>query len=195
MRQASSGKVAPEAIVIGASAGGVETLSQILPALPADYPLPVMVVIHLPPDRRSVMTELFDQKCSLRVVEAEDKEPILPRTVYFAPPDYHLLVETDRRLSLSSEEPVLFSRPSIDVLFETAAFAYGPGLIGVVLTGASSDGANGLKAIAEAGGVTLVQTPELAYADAMPLAALASAPASRRLTPAAIADYLLQVRR
>ena len=195
MKQASSGKVAPEAIVIGASAGGVETLSQILPALPADYPLPVMVVIHLPPDRRSVMTELFAQKCTIRVVEAEDKEPILPRTVYFAPPDYHLLVETDRRLSLSSEEPVLFSRPSIDILFETAAFAYGPALIGVVLTGASSDGANGLKAVAEAGGVTLVQAPELAIASAMPLAALASAPASSRLAPAAIADYLLQVRR
>lgn len=185
-------KVKPEAVVIGASAGGVEALSLILPALPADYPLPVMVVIHLPPDRRSVMAELFAQKCRMKVVEAEDKEPVEPRTVYFAPPDYHLLVETDRRLSLSSEEPVLFSRPAIDILFETAADAYGPALIGVVLTGANADGANGLKAVAEAGGQTLVQTPELAYADAMPRAALATAPASLSLTPQQIADHLAQ---
>ena len=188
-------KTRPEAVVIGASAGGVETLSQILPALPADYPLPVMVVIHMLPDRRSVMADLFAQKCAIRVIEAEDKEPIEPRTVYFAPPDYHLLVETDRRLSLSSEEPVLFARPSIDVLFETAADAYGAALIGVVLTGANADGANGLKAIAEAGGVTLVQTPELAYADAMPRAALQTAPRSLSLAPAEIAAYLTKVRR
>ncbi len=187
--------IRPEAVVIGASAGGVEALSQILPALPADYPLAVMVVIHMLPDRRSVMANLFAQKCAIRVVEAEDKETIEPRTVYFAPPDYHLLVETDRRLSLSSEEPVLFARPSIDVLFETAADAYGPALVGVVLTGANADGANGLRAIAEAGGVTLVQTPELAYADAMPRAALQTAPGSLSLTPPQIADYLAQVRR
>ncbi len=185
-------KTRPEAVVIGASAGGVEALSVILPALPADYPLPVMVVIHMLPDRRSVMAELFAQKCRVKVVEAEDKEAIEPGTVYFAPPDYHVLVETDRRLSLSSEEPVLYSRPAIDILFETAADAYGAALIGVVLTGANADGANGLKAIAAAGGMTLVQTPELAYADAMPRAALATAPASLSLAPDAIADHLIQ---
>ena len=185
----------PEAVVIGASAGGVEALSAILPALPEDYPLPIMVVIHLPPDRRSMMADLFAQKCRLRVVEAEDKTQIEPRTVYFAPPDYHLLVETDKRLSLSSEEPVLFSRPSIDVLFETAADAYGPSLIGVILTGASSDGANGLKTVAKAGGTALVQSPELALAQAMPEAALALVPDAATLAPAAIADYLVKARR
>ncbi|WP_040308614.1 chemotaxis protein CheB, partial [Asticcacaulis biprosthecium] len=140
-----------EAIVIGASAGGVEALSAILPRLPADYPLPVMVVIHLPPDRRSLMAKLFDAKCAMSVREADDKEPIARGTVYFAPPDYHLLVETDRRLSLSSEEPVLFSRPAIDILFETAADAYGPGLVGIILSGANEDGAAGLKAVRAAG--------------------------------------------
>ena len=111
----------PEAVVIGASAGAVDALSVLLPALPADYPLAVAVVVHLPPDRKSVMAELFQTKCRVRVKEAEDKEPFAPGTVYFAPPDYHLLVEPDRRLSLSSEESVLYSRPSIDVLFESAA--------------------------------------------------------------------------
>ncbi len=188
-------KAKPEAIVIGASAGGVEALSTVLPALPADFPLPVMVVIHMPPDRRSIMADLFAQKCAIRVVEAEDKATIEPRTVYFAPPDYHLLVETDRRLSLSSEEPVLFARPAIDVLFETAADAYGAGLVGIVLTGANNDGASGLKAVAGAGGTTIVQTPELAYADIMPRAALAAAPNSLSLAPDAIADWLVKVRR
>ena len=96
-------------------------------------------------------------RCAIRVREAEDKEPIEPGVVYFAPPDYHLLVEQDKRLSLSDDEPVLFSRPSIDVLFESAADAYGGGLIGVVLTGANSDGAKGLKAVVQAGGVAVVQ--------------------------------------
>ena len=185
-------KPAPQAVVIGASAGGVEALSAILPALPADYPLPVMVVIHLLPERRSVIADLFAQKCRLAVREAEDKEPVLPRTVYFAPPDYHLLVETDKRLSLSSEAPVLFSRPSIDVLFETAADAYDDALIGVVLTGANADGANGVRAIAGAGGTVLVQSPAVAMAQAMPLAALAACSAASSLSIAEIVEYLLR---
>ena len=109
------------AVVIGASAGAVEALSVILPALPAGYPVPVAVVVHLPPDRPSIMAELFAARCRVAVREAEDKEPLVPGTVYFAPPDYHLLVEAAGHLSLSSEEPVRFSRPSIDVLFESAA--------------------------------------------------------------------------
>ena len=135
--------LAPEAVVIGASAGALEALSSLLPALPSDYRLPILIVVHLPPDKTSLLAELLRARCAIRVREAEDKEPIEPGVVYFAPPDYHLLVEQDRRLSLSDDEPVLFSRPSIDVLFESAADAYGGGLIGVVLTGANSDGANG----------------------------------------------------
>jgi two-component system chemotaxis response regulator CheB len=127
------------------------------------------------------------------VCEAEDKEPIEPGVVYFAPPDYHLLVEQDKRLSLSGDEQVLFSRPSIDVLFESAADAYGGGLIGVVLTGANSDGANGLKAVVEAGGVAVVQSPGSAFAVAMPEAAVATCPDARVLPVNEIAAYLREV--
>ena len=188
--QPSLKEAAPQAVVIGVSAGGLNALSAILPQLPADYPLPIIIVIHLPPDRDSVVAELFDEKCALTVREAEDKEDILPGHVYFAPPDYHLLVEADHRLSLSSEEPVLFSRPSVDVLFETAADVYGEGLIGVILTGANPDGAAGLKAVMNAGGRGLVQRPDLSYASAMPEAALEFSPQAEALSLEQIAEKL-----
>jgi two-component system, chemotaxis family, protein-glutamate methylesterase/glutaminase len=185
--------LAPEAIVIGASAGALEVLSNLLPALPSDYRLPILVVVHLPPDKTSVFADLMRARCAIRVREAEDKEPIESGVAYFAPPDYHLLIEQDKRLSLSDDEPVLFSRPSIDVLFESAADAYGGGLIGVVLTGANSDGANGLKAVVEAGGVAVVQSPGSAYAAAMPEAAIAACPEARVLPVNEIAAYLREV--
>jgi two-component system chemotaxis response regulator CheB len=170
------------AVVIGASAGAWDALSVILPALPQTFSLPVMIVVHLPPDRKSLLAELFAEKCGMDVAEAEDKEPILGGVVYFAPPDYHLLVETNSTLSLSSDEPVLFSRPSIDVLFESAADAYGPALTAIILTGASEDGARGLAAVIAAGGTAIVQRPEDAYAAAMPQAALARSPGARVLS-------------
>jgi two-component system chemotaxis response regulator CheB len=179
-----------EAVVIGASAGALEALSVILPSLPADYGLPVMIVVHVPPDGKSLLAELFQAKCKIRIREAEDKEPIRGGTAYFAPPDYHLLVETDKSLSLSDDEPVLYSRPSIDVLFESAADAFGPNLIAIVLTGANEDGAKGLKAVAEAGGTPIVQNPHGAYATAMPEAALAECPGARILSLEEIAVYL-----
>jgi len=179
-----------EAVVIGVSAGGIKALDLILPALPGDFPVPIMVVIHLPPSRRSIVAELFADKCALDVREAEDKECLTSGVVYFAPPDYHLLVESDRSLSLSSEEPVMFSRPSIDVLFETAADAYGAGLVGIILTGANPDGAQGLKAVAAAGGRAIVQTPVHAFAPAMPEAALQSCPEAMAMDLEEIADYL-----
>ncbi len=180
----------PEAVVVGASAGAVEALSVILPALPAGYALPVLVVVHLPPDRRSIMPELFGPKCRVAVKEAEDKEPLAAGTVYFAPPDYHLLVEPDRRLSLAGDEPVLYSRPSIDVLFETAADAFAAALAAVVLTGASSDGARGLRAVCAAGGTAIVQDPVAAYATAMPHAALDACPGAAVMTLGQIAALL-----
>jgi two-component system chemotaxis response regulator CheB len=186
--------VTAEAIVIRASAGALEALSAILPALPQGFELPVLVVVHVPPDRRSVLSELFEAKCRVPVKEAEDKEPIVGGTVYFAPPDYHLLVEADRCLALSSDEPVLFSRPSIDVLFESAADAYGPALIGVVLTGANQDGAKGLRAIVAAGGAALVQEPQGAFAPAMPEAAIASVPGAGILSLDQIAAHLKTLR-
>ena len=183
----------PEAIVIGASAGALEALSALLPGLPADYPLPIVIVVHIPADKKSLLADLFRQRCRVDVREAEDKEPIKAGTVYFAPPDYHLLVEADKTLSLSADEPVLFSRPSIDVLFETAADAYGEGLIGVILTGANSDGAMGLKAISGAGGVAVIESPEGAYAAAMPQAAIAACKDAQILPLNEIAAYLREV--
>lgn len=177
------------AVVIGASAGAIDALSRILPALPADFSAPILVVVHVPADR-SELQGLFRPKCRIKVKDAEDKEPILPGTVYFAPPDYHLLVEADRTIALSVDDPVLYSRPSIDVLFESAADSYGSGLIGVILTGANEDGAKGLRAIEAAGGVVLVQAPSEAFARAMPEAALALCSKALCLPVDAIATHL-----
>lgn len=182
-----------QAIVIGASAGALEALSAILPALPAGFDLPLFVVVHIPSDKRSVLAELFQAKCQINVREAEDKEPIRGGTAYFAPPNYHLLLEGHRTLSLSSDEPVLFSRPSIDVLFESAADAYGSGLIAIVLTGANQDGAIGLRAVVEAGGMAIVQAPGGAFASAMPKAAIAMCPAADVMSLEAIASFLQKV--
>jgi two-component system, chemotaxis family, protein-glutamate methylesterase/glutaminase len=186
-------EIRPEAIVIGASAGALDALSRILPALPVDFRLPIMIVVHIPPDKRSVLAELFQVKCAMKVVEAEDKEPIDGGTIYFAPPDYHMLVEVDKTLSLSSDEPVLFSRPSIDVLFESAADAYGPTLLAIVLTGANQDGASGLQAVVQVGGAAIVQDPDNAFSSAMPEAAIKLCPSALVLSLDTIAEYLKEV--
>jgi len=181
---------ASKAVVIGASAGAVQALQTILPALAADYGLPVLVVVHVPPDRANMLVPLLQARCEIVVKEAEDKEAIIPGAVYFAPSDYHLLVETEESLALSIDEAVNYSRPSIDVLFESAADTYGPGLVGVVLTGANHDGAAGLKAIVAAGGLAVVEDPAGAYATAMPLAALEACPSAMIMNLDAIASYL-----
>lgn len=180
------------AVVIGASAGAVQALLKILPALPADYPAPVLVAVHVPPDRDNVLVPLLQSRCRVRVKEAEDKEPVAAGVVYFAPSDYHLLVERDGSLALSSDELVNYSRPSIDVLFESAADAYGAGLTGIILTGANSDGAAGLQAVATTGGETIVEDPRHAYAPTMPEAALVGSSA-RILSLDAIADHLARM--
>jgi two-component system chemotaxis response regulator CheB len=181
---------APRAIVIGASAGAVQALSDILPRLPADYPLPILVVVHVPA-APSGLTRLFAAKCAVAVVEPDDKERIAPGTVYFAPPAYHLMVECEGTIALSTDEPVLFSRPSIDVLFESAAESFGADLLAVVLTGANEDGARGAALIEQAGGTVLVEDPASAYAATMPAAALARCANARVLSLDAIADHLL----
>lgn len=172
----------PKAIVIGASAGAVEALLTILPQLPPYYPHPIFIVVHVPPDRRNVMSSLFEARCKIAVKEAEDKEPIETGTVYFAPSDYHLLIEEDFTVALSSDELVHHSRPAIDVLFESAADAYGPGLTGIILTGANQDGAAGLATIARAGGAAIIEDPSAAYAPQMPEFALAACPTARTLS-------------
>lgn len=182
-----------KAIVIGASAGAVDALMNLLPTLPADYPLPVIIVVHLPPDKRSVLAELFQAKCDMRIVEAEDKEPLVAGTAYFAPPNYHVLVEKNGMLSLSNEEPHLFSRPSIDLLFESAADAFGAGALGILLTGANEDGALGLKMIEDAGGRVIAQHPNEAPYSVMPLAGLTKCTNAQALKLNAIAETLRKV--
>jgi two-component system chemotaxis response regulator CheB len=178
------------AVAIGGSAGAVQALSRILPALPANYPLPVLIVVHVPPDRDNALVPLFQAKCRVEVKEAEDKEPAAAGVVYFAPSDYHLLVEADGSLSLSSDELVNHSRPSIDVLFEACADAYGTTVAAVLLTGANHDGARGLSAVAEAGGMAVVQDPSDAYAAAMPNAGLSACPSADVMALDAIATFL-----
>jgi two-component system chemotaxis response regulator CheB len=166
-----------EAVVVGASAGGVQALLQIFAGLGADYRLPIIAVLHLPDDRRSQLADVFQQRLGIRVKEADDKESLHGGTLYFAASGYHLLIENDRSFSLSREEPLHFSRPSIDVLFESAADVYGPGLMGVLLTGANEDGAQGIATIKRMGGLTVVQDPADAQVSTMPEAALALSPA------------------
>lgn len=183
-----------EAIAIGASAGGVEALGVLLQGLPQPFAPAVLAVLHLPPDKPSLLPEVLQARCRLPVREALDKEPVRPGCVYLAPPDYHLLVEKEKTLALSRDAPVFFSRPSIDVLFESAAEAFGPLLLGIVLTGANSDGARGLRAIRGAGGHAWVQAPQDALAAAMPAAAIAQAGADLVLPLADMAERLTHLR-
>ena len=136
-----------EAIAVGTSAGGVEALSILLPALPSNLAAAVFIVVHLPRERPSLLVEIFQPRCGLPVREAEDKGIVEPGTIYFAPPDYHLLIDKGPQLALSADEPVHYCRPSVDVLFESAADVYGERLLGIILTGANEDGASGLAAI------------------------------------------------
>jgi two-component system chemotaxis response regulator CheB len=182
-----------DAIVMGASAGGIEALMMLLPALSAAFRIPVFIVLHLPRDRPSLLAQIFSQKCALPVCEAADKEPVCPGTVYFAPPDYHLLIDEGPCLALSADELVNYSRPSVDVLFESAADIYGARLLGIVLTGANEDGSEGLAAIHAAGGITIVQQPGSAQVKQMVAAALNRNPASYALDLEGIAAVLRSV--
>lgn len=159
-------------VVIGGSAGATAALIQLLPVFPADYPWPIAVVQHLHPLQDGYFVERFAHKCALTIKEADDKEPIKAGYVYFAPPNYHLLIEDDKTFSLSIDEKVNYSRPSIDVLFESAADVYAPWLVGVILTGANNDGAQGLRRIKEKGGLVIAQDPTTAESPYMPRAAI-----------------------
>ena len=161
-----------EALVIGASAGGIGALLQVLPGLPEKPPYPVVVVLHLPSDGESRLAEVFGQHLPQPVLQAQDKAQLKAGHIYFAPPGYHLSIENERCFSLSQEEPVHFSRPAIDILMTSAADAYGPALCGMLLTGASCDGAAGIAAIGAGGGLTVVQDPEEAEISTMPAAAI-----------------------
>lgn len=182
-----------EAVVIGASAGGVTALLSLLSGLPASFRLPLIAVLHLSEDRDSQLADIFQHRLSIAVREAADKEKIEPATLYFAGSRYHLSVEMDRSFSLSCEAPVHYSRPSIDVLMESAADAYGASLAGILLTGANFDGAAGLAKIRRRGGLTVVQDPAEAEVATMPAAAIRKLHPNWILTLDGIRSLLLKL--
>lgn len=176
-------------VVLGASLGAIDALQVILPALPAEFPAALVIVLHRDKEESGELLPLLDLDCVLPIGFPLDKEPILSGHVYVAPPNYHLLIEGDH-FALSLDEPKNYARPSIDVLFESAAEAYGALVTGIVLTGMRQDGARGLAAIHDFGGATLVQSPEEAVAPGMPSAALAAVPTAQRLTLIEIGQFL-----
>ena len=181
-----------EAIVIGASAGGLNALQEILAPLPADFALPLLVVQHRLPAPDDFLAFSLNESCQLTVKEADEKEPIKPGFVYVAPANYHLLIERDRTLSLSVDAKVCYSRPSIDVLFETAAEVYRSGLVGIVLTGASDDGTAGMKEIKGKGGLTIAQDPATAEYAVMPRSAIRESVVDKTFSLTQIASFLAQ---
>lgn len=177
-------------IVIGGSAGAIDALNVLLPAVSRTLEVPVAIVVHVPPDRPSMLADLFAARCEIPVYEAADKAPVEPGCAFTAPPGYHLLVEKEGVFSLSVDEPVFHSRPSIDVLFDSAAWAWGGSVLGILLSGANADGAAGLARIADAGGIAWVQPPESAYAPTMPRAGIAAVPKAHVLDLAQMASAL-----
>jgi len=164
-----------DAVVIGVSMGGLQALKAILPHLPKGFVIPVIIVLHQSTAIGSSLADLLDGMFEIDVKEAELNEKIQAGIVYVSSPGYHLLIEQDKTFALSIDPPVNFSIPSIDVLFESAAEAYGDSLVGIILTGASADGSQGLKILGQLGGLTVVQDPVTADAKTMPEAAIATA--------------------
>ncbi|PRX30741.1 CheB methylesterase [Paraburkholderia sp. BL18I3N2] len=179
-----------ELVVIGGSAGGIEVLNVLLSALPAGFAPAVMIVTHLPPDSPSYLVHAFAHRCALPVLEPDAGERIMAGRVHIAPPGYHMLVEVDRTVALSTDAAVRFSRPSIDVLFESAAAVYGERLLALLLSGANDDGAQGLKRVRAMGGTAWVQAPDTAASPEMPRAAIERGAADFIYTPETMARRL-----
>jgi two-component system, chemotaxis family, protein-glutamate methylesterase/glutaminase len=162
-----------------------------LEKLPRHYQIPIILVQHRAKDSQDIFEDVLQQKCLIEIKQADEKETISPGRVYVAPPDYHLLVEMDKTFSLSSEPPVQFSRPSIDVLFESAAQVYLEKLIGIILTGSNNDGAAGISTISRMGGLTIAQDPVEAQYALMTKAAIATRHVAYVLPLAAIGEFLI----
>ncbi|HEY9261808.1 chemotaxis protein CheB [Chitinophaga sp.] len=181
---------APYLIVIGGSAGGLQPILTLLPGLAVSLNAAIIIVLHRQSHYESVLTELLSAKTLLPVKEAAEKEPLLKGTIYIVPADYHLLIETDHTLSLDYSEKVNFSRPSIDVTFSSAALAYGSNMAALLLSGANTDGTEGLIDVHEAGGTTAVQDPATADVDYMPRQAIELAPVDIILQPQEMATFI-----
>jgi two-component system, chemotaxis family, protein-glutamate methylesterase/glutaminase len=182
-----------KAIVIGGSAGAIEALNILLVAFPKKFSLPILIVQHLHLNDMGSFASYLAGKTLLPVIEAFDKSPIEPGCIYTAPADYHMLIETENMISLSVDLPVNWSRPSIDVFFESAADVWGPALTGVVLSGASNDGAVGIKAIKASGGHTIIQDPATAQSPFMPQSAILTGAVNEILPPEKIGIRLAEL--
>ena len=180
-------------VVIGASAGGLTAIEQLLMPLPSDFAIPIVVVQHISPDSENYMVTLLNNHLKLKVSEANEKEVVKAGGVYIAPPNFHVFIEEDLSITLSVEEKVNFSRPAIDVLFETAAMALHNRVIGIVLTGGNQDGAMGLKMIKDYGGLTIVQSPEEAQVSIMPSMAIRATHPDHVLPLEQISKLLMQL--
>jgi two-component system chemotaxis response regulator CheB len=185
--------VSPRYLVVGGSAGSLEVILNLIAHLPENPNAVVIVVVHRKKDKDSILVDLLATRTRLPVREVEDKDPILINAVYLAPPDYHLLIERADLFSLDSSEKVHYSRPSIDVTFESVAEALGERVIGVLLSGANADGAYGLARIRQAGGYTIVQDPATAIVGHMPQQALNLTSVDKILPAAGIADLLVRL--
>ncbi|ABG59341.1 chemotaxis protein CheB [Cytophaga hutchinsonii] len=181
------------AIVIGVSAGGLHALIQVLGKLPADYVIPIIVVQHRGKEYKDLLEDVLQTKCLLKIKQADEKESIEPAHIYIAPADYHLLIEHDKTFSLTSDMYVKHSRPSIDLLFTTAAEVYKEKLLGIILTGASSDGAEGMREIRRVGGLTIAQDPLTAEYPYMPQASINIGAIDTILTLDEITSFLMRI--
>ncbi|MDO9001250.1 MAG: chemotaxis protein CheB [Bacteroidota bacterium] len=182
-----------EVIIIGGSAGSIDVMMQILPNLPEEFPVPIILVLHRRPSIGNLSEIIFQNRCKIPVLEVEDKMPIMKNTVYLAPGGYHLLVEKNHSFSLDFSEKVNHSRPSIDVTFESVVDIYNDKVIGILLTGANTDGARGLKLIKDSGGYTIIQSPETSMMPMMPEAAESIMKPDQILNPLEISDFLINI--
>jgi two-component system, chemotaxis family, protein-glutamate methylesterase/glutaminase len=182
-----------DAVVIGVSSGGMNALKTLFSLLPSGFPIPVVIVQHISPRSDNQWINMLSYKSNLRLKEADEKEKIEKGTIYIAPPNYHLLIEKNKTFSLTIDERVSYARPSIDVLFESAADAYKNKLVGVILTGSNNDGTNGLKRIKMLGGLTIAQDPENAESSYMPASAIAAVDIDHVLTLEEIVKFLIKL--
>lgn len=182
-----------KAVVIGASSGGMNALKTILPVLPEGFTMPIIIVQHIGAASGNYWIEMLNNLCKLYVKEADEKEKVQQGYVYIAPPNYHLLLEQDETLSLSTDKRVNFARPSIDVLFESAADVYKERLVGVILSGSNSDGTEGVRKIKKYGGLVIAQDPETAESAFMPASAIEQSAVDHISSLESIAEILMAI--
>ena len=183
-----------KAVIIGGSAGSFRVITRILNALPKHYPVPVLLNLHRLKHVRSGLVEALSIKSGMPVVEPYDKDSVKPGIAYLAPSNYHMYIELNKKIALSTEEAVNHSRPSIDLSFETAAHTYNKSLLGIILSGANKDGAWGLKKIKDAGGTVIVQDPKECEVATMTETALKMTEADYIYSTQQIIDYLLKIK-